>query len=252
MNFSKNLFYITFLLAAPLFIVSCDKDDDHDHTNVVAPATYEFIRDGVSTVSFSGQTCRLQMATDIYNAMNEQNAFTAAEFEIMFMEGSGFDFAYNCDDKNVGTKTATSGAITVRQQFIDLFTTLQDVYANWDNIATNGTAGYITTSAGDTYEVDAKGLEIDQAFIKGLMGAFVVDQISNNYLTASKLDGGYVPGCSVNDNGEVNNFADMVILDEGYGYLYGYNNEHVMEPIIMQMDLLKVKEYYLTTSKEIK
>ena len=52
--------------------MSCDKDDDHDHddhddhTHVVAPATYEFIRNGESSVSFSGQTCRLQMLSLIH------------------------------------------------------------------------------------------------------------------------------------------------------------------------------------------
>ena len=119
MNLSKNFFYITFLLTAPLFIVSCDKDDDddhghdHDHNEVVAPATYEFTRDGESTVSFSGQTCRLQMATDIYNAMNQQNAFTAAEFETMFSDGTGFDFAYDCG-KNVGSKTSAGQGASVK------------------------------------------------------------------------------------------------------------------------------------------
>jgi len=232
MNFSKNLFYITFLIAAPLFIVSCDKDDDHDHddhddhTHVVAPATYEFIRNGESSVSFSGQTCRLQMATDIYNAMNVQNAFSASEFETMFSEGTGFDFAYDCG-KNVGSKTSAGqgASAAVRQQFIDMFTALQDVYANWENIASIGVAGQITTSSGSTYQVDSKGLELDQAFIKGLMGAFVVDQISNNYLTATKLDGGH------NDEAQIeagDNYTDMEhYWDEGFGYLYGYNNEHV-------------------------
>tara|TARA_B100002052_G_scaffold292179_1_gene313362 strand:+ start:837 stop:1988 length:1152 start_codon:yes stop_codon:yes gene_type:complete len=229
MNLSKNFFYIIFLLAAPLFIVSCDKDDNHDsHIHVVAPATYEFERNGESSVSFSGQTCRLQMATDIYNAMNEQNAFTAAEFETMFSDGTGFDFAYDCG-KNIGSKTSAGqgSAVTVRQQFIDMFTALQDVYANWDNIATNGTAGYITTSGNSTYQVDSKGLEIDQAFIKGLMGAFVVDQISNNYITALKLDGGCNdPSDAACLDGDP--YTEMEhYWDEGYGYLYGYNNEHV-------------------------
>ena len=34
--------------------VSCDNDDDDNIIEVVAPATYEFLREGVSTVSFSG------------------------------------------------------------------------------------------------------------------------------------------------------------------------------------------------------
>ena len=61
-NFSN---YIKFVLPIfVIFIVGCEKDDDHDdHAhdhdhNVVAPETYEFTRNGSSTVSFSGQTTR--------------------------------------------------------------------------------------------------------------------------------------------------------------------------------------------------
>ena len=73
----KKIFYLSFIFATSLFITSCDKDDDHDHDDhnhnnntVVAPDTYSFERGGISTVSYSGQTCRLQMAKDIYDALN--------------------------------------------------------------------------------------------------------------------------------------------------------------------------------------
>ncbi len=216
-----------------LIFNSCDTDDDdhdhdHDHDTVVAPATYTFERDGASTVSFSGQTCRLQMAKDIYDAMNSADAATVSEFLTMFNEGTGFDFDYTCG-KNVGGKTAASptASSTVKSQFEDMFTVLVDeVYPNWTNSAEMGVAGQITTSSGSTYQVDSKGLEIDQAFIKGLMGAMVGDQMTNNYLTPSKLDG---DGTTNDTNGlGAGDYTDMEhYWDEGYGYLYGYNNEHV-------------------------
>ena len=78
----KNLFYLSMIFSISLFFTSCEKDDDHDdhddHNHVTAPATYSFERDGMSTVSFPGQTCRLQMAKDIYDAMNVENAATVS------------------------------------------------------------------------------------------------------------------------------------------------------------------------------
>jgi len=229
----KNIFYLSLLLMSPFVFNSCDKDDDdhdhdHDHDTVVAPETYSFERDGASTVSFSGQTCRVQMAKDIYDAMNSENAATVSEFLTMFNEGTGFDFAYTCG-KNVGGKTAASptASSTVKSQFEDMFTVLVDeVYPNWTSSASMGMAGQITTSSGSTYQVDGKGLEIDQAFIKGLIGAMVGDQMTNNYLTPSKLDG---DGTTNDTNGlGAGEYTDMEhYWDEGYGYLYGYNNEHV-------------------------
>ena len=234
MNLFKKFLLIPLLFVSPLLITSCSDDDDddhdhdHDHTQVVAPDNYEFERDGLSTVSFSGQTCRLQMAEDIYLAMNNENAATVDQFLTMFNDGTGFDFAYTCG-KNVGGKTAASptASSTVKAQFDDMFSMLVDnVYPNWNSIASVGNAGYITTSSGSTYQVDAKGLEIDQAFIKGLMGAMVVDQMTNNYLTPSKLDG----DGTTNDTSGLNagDYTDMEhYWDEGYGYLYGYNDSHV-------------------------
>lgn len=229
----KNIFYFTLLLISPFVFNSCDNDDDdhdhdHDHDTVVAPATYTFDRDGLSTVSFSGQTCRLQMAKDIYDVMNTADGASVSEFLAMFNDGTGFDFAYTCG-KNVGGKTAASptASSTVKSQFEDMFTVLVDqVYPNWTSSASVGVAGQITTSTGSTYQVDGKGLEIDQAFIKGLMGAMVVDQMTNNYLTPSKLDG---DGTTNNTGGLMaGEYTDMEhYWDEGYGYLYGYNNEHV-------------------------
>tara|TARA_Y100000994_G_C15702959_1_gene446006 strand:+ start:376 stop:1593 length:1218 start_codon:yes stop_codon:yes gene_type:complete len=231
--FMKNSLYLTFIFCTSLFITSCDKDDDHDHDHnhhqeVTAPDTYSFERNGESTVSFSGQTCRLQMAKDIYDALNSPNMYTAQQVLEMFNDGTGFDYSYDCG-KNVGSKTAasSSASATVKPLFDNMINELfEDVAPNWTNTASVGMSGQITTSTGSTYQVNGMGLEIDQAFIKGLIGALVTDQITNNYLTASKLDG---DGTTNNSEGLVaGQYTDMEhYWDEGFGYLYGYNNQHV-------------------------
>ena len=65
----KIKYYKLLLLALPILFISCSDDDDENNV-VVAPNTYEFTRDGASTVSFSGQTARLNMADEIYAALN--------------------------------------------------------------------------------------------------------------------------------------------------------------------------------------
>ena len=117
--------------------------------------------------------------------------------------------------------------VQLQAQFEDMFTALvEEVYPNWTSTASIGVAGEITTTSLSTYQVNGKGLEIDQAFIKGLMGAMVVDQMTNNYLTASKLDG---DGTTNETDGlGAGVYTDMEhYWDEAYGYLYGYNNTHV-------------------------
>lgn len=230
----KKLLYYSFtILMMSLFITGCDKEDndDHDHNNnnmVVAPETYMFERDGQSTVAFSGQTCRLQMAKDIYDALNNPDMYTADQVLEMFNDGTGFSYAYDCG-KNVGGKTAASSSAssTVKPMFEEMIEELfEDVAPNWTSTASMGVSGQITTSSGSTYQVNGLGLEMDQAFIKGLMGAMCVDQMNNNYLTSTKLDG---DGTTNDTNGlGAGEYTNMEhCWDEGYGYLYGYNNLHV-------------------------
>ena len=227
----KNLFYLPILLTVLVF-TSCDTDDDdHNHVEpvaVMAPDTYSFEREGITTVYYSGQTCRLEMADDIYFALNNPEAYSAQLIQEMFDSGTGFPVEYECG-KNVGGKTAASSSAssTVKGQFDAMITELYEeegVAENWTNTASVGIPGKITTSGLETYQVNAKGLEIDQAFIKGLIGAMCVDQIANNYLTESKLDG---DGTTNDTNGllagEDTNMEHY--WDEGFGYLYGRDSQ---------------------------
>ena len=57
-----------FLLLFSLLTISCSSDEEDIPIQIVEPSTYDFLRDGQSTVSFSGQTTRLNQADAIYNA----------------------------------------------------------------------------------------------------------------------------------------------------------------------------------------
>ena len=228
----KLLFNINAILFLFAFIfVSCDTDNQEDELIVVAPANYEFVRDGASTVSFSGQTARLNMADEIYNALNT-NTFTKAQLLEMFNNGTGFSTdALNNAGKVVGSKTASGcnhGALAVtKARYTDMLEDFADnVIPAWTATASDGSAGLLTDSK-RTINVNAKGWEVDQTFIKGIIGGMCVDQIVNNYLDPCQLDSG--TRREDNTNGILSsgkNYTDMEHKwDEGFGYLYGQEED---------------------------
>tara|TARA_B100000242_G_scaffold96557_1_gene66201 strand:- start:1293 stop:2450 length:1158 start_codon:yes stop_codon:yes gene_type:complete len=228
----KLLFNInTILLLFAFIFVSCDTDNQEDELIVVAPANYEFVRDGASTVSFSGQTARLNMADEIYNALNT-NTFTKAQLLEMFNNGTGFSTdALNNAGKVVGSKTASGcnhGALAVtKARYTDMLEDFADnVIPAWTATASDGSAGLLTDSK-RTINVNAKGWEVDQTFIKGIIGGMCVDQIVNNYLDPCQLDSG--TRRDDNTNGILSsgkNYTDMEHKwDEGFGYLYGQEED---------------------------
>jgi len=221
----KNLFYLSFIFSISLFITSCDKDDDHDdnHNHVVAPDIYSFERDGLSTVAFPGQTCRLEMAEDLYNAFKIPS-YSESEIMTMFNDGVGFLVEYECG-KNVGSKTSASpsaSSVTAAKIEDMISEVVNDVFPNWDNSASAGIAGKVTESDGTERRVNGDGMEIDQLFIKSLIGALCLDQITNNYLTAEKLDGGSndISGLGAGEYTDMEHY-----WDEGFGYLYGRDSQ---------------------------
>tara|TARA_B100000242_G_scaffold294277_1_gene275957 strand:- start:4880 stop:6034 length:1155 start_codon:yes stop_codon:yes gene_type:complete len=223
----NNYIFKIMLIAIPLLFISCDNDDDDTTNLVTAPDTYEFLRDGVSTVSFTGQTARLNMADEIYSALNA-NSKSKAQILEMFNDGKGFTGS-GLDDsgKKVGSKTASGCLHGVMATTKSRFTTMIEDYADnvipaWSATAANGKAGLLTDTKRSIH-VNANGWEIDQTFIKGIIGAMCVDQIVNNYLDPCQLDSGSRK--DDNTNGVLSgdkNYTDMEHKwDEAFGYLYG-------------------------------
>ena len=172
--------------------------------------------------------------------MND-DAKTKDQLDTMFNSGTGFDDAtLDSSGKKVGNKTASSpvASATVKPLFdgwIEDFTANVTPAVNTGTTASSGVAGSYTDikadgTTGRTVKINAKGFELNQIFSKGLIGAFQVDQIVNNYLSFSKLDGARED----NDNGVYgykNDQAENYITkmehywDEGFGYLYGLDSQ---------------------------
>jgi len=220
-------------------LTSCSSDDDVNTPAIAveAPATYKFTRDGNSTVDFNGQTTRIRMAMELRSALKD-NTKSATELQAMFahMEGHS-DFAdanLNASDKSVRSKVAASkdyfaANTTVSNEIKSLMDSWIEqqattVFPNWEMTATAGKAGQLQQAGGGAVRyVNAKGLELDQAVAKTLIGGLMTDQMLNNYLSTSVLD--EASNIQNNDNGIVESGKFYTTMehkwDEAYGYLYG-------------------------------
>ena len=229
-NFTTIIRYL-FILAFPLFIISCGSDDDGNlPVEITVPDNYEFLRDGMSTVSFSGQTTRLNQVDEIYLALNS-NTYNETQLDEMFADGAGFtDSALNGTGKNVRGKTSAgcaAGSSATQAQFdAQIADFANNVVPAWSNDASAGIAGKLT-DASRSIHVNAKGHEIDQTFVKGLIGGMTLDQIVNNYLQPCQLESGSRK--DDNTNGVLSsgkNYTDMEHKwDEAFGYLYGQEED---------------------------
>ncbi len=220
-------------------LTSCSSDDDSSDATkqIEVPSTYKFMRDGNSTVSFPGQTTRIEMAMELRSALGD-NTKTAAELLGMFAHTEGDnDFSeagLNASGKNIRSKVAASkeyfaANTTVSNQIKSLMDSWIEeqatiVFANWNTIATAGSAGQLQQAGGGKMRyVNAKGLELDQAVAKTLIGGLMTDQMLNHYLSTSVLDEG--ANIANNDNVIVDEGTSHTTMehkwDEAYGYLYG-------------------------------
>ena len=236
----KVLLFLAMSAMFSLFYSCSDDDENNDNNEVITPATYSFTRDGGSTVSYGGQTTRIKMAEEFRSVLKDVSK-TEAELDGMFAHSkNGQDFSdpeLNESSKQVRNKTAASydffnsnstDAASIKADF-DLWIAEQVdfVFPNWDNIATAGNPGVVTFGS-SSRRVNGKGLEYDQAINKGLIGALMVDQILNNYLSSDVLDAGTNRADNdsgtlyVDDNGVEKDYTLMEHKwDEAFGYLYG-------------------------------
>ena len=187
---------------------------------IPVPSTYTFDRMGQSTVSFGGQTARLQMAIELYGAFSTGSE---AELLAMYNDGVGFsDPSLDASGKKLGNKTAAYHYSSLVKPMFDAMLSKQANVVmpavNAGTIAAPGVAGEYTGAGGRSVKVDEKGFELNQTFIKGLIGALCVDQIVNGYLSPSKLD----PANNDPSGLGAGEYTTMEhYWDEGFGYLYG-------------------------------
>ncbi|WP_420379764.1 DUF4856 domain-containing protein [Gilvibacter sp.] len=239
------------ILAATVLFASCSDDDntepivDNGGVDIEAPLTYSFDRDGATTVAFDGQTTRIRMAEEVVGALLDFDNATAESLSAMYnhQEGeSNFqDAALNASGKNLSSKTAasrdyffanTAESAAIRAAFESyLEKQVTEVFPGELQAAEPGVAGQLADGS-STRWVAPNGLEYNQLWIKGLIGALMTDQMINNYLSPAVLD--EADNIENNDNEVVEDGKNYTTMehkwDEAYGYLFG-NSPSASNPL---------------------
>jgi hypothetical protein len=230
------------LLVASMLIAtnfSCSSDDDQVITTpneVIAPDTYVFERQGESTVSYGGQTARLDMAASLFGKLNDENVDGASLLQ-MFEDGTGFTAedgasqdqidainALNSSGKKLGNKTAAYGDASVQPKIAGFLTEYaENVSTNFNVDAGIGVSGSHTGSGGRTVRINEKGMELNQVFAKSLIGALVMDQVAYGYLSEVKIGDDVDNDASALGAGEYTTMEHH--FDEGLGYVYGQESD---------------------------
>lgn len=244
MEFKKLSLYALSILFFGL--ASCSDDDStasEETFNYTVPATYTFERNAVTSVDYSGQSSRLLMLDEMGNYFKTAAANGTVADDVVLSEmylntnnrftGAGL----NTSGKQLRDKTAASkdyfslylgGGSTAEQVSVrDLFEAQFDnaEAASQGTTASAGVAGVYLDGSSKRL-LAANGLEPQQVFLKGMMGACLMDQIVNNYLSVNKLDGGTN---KVDNTNKVllsgKSYTEMEHnWDEAYGYVYGADN----------------------------
>ena len=215
-----NKAIISLAVLSSLF-VSCDNESNVNiEKQVEVPDTYVFTRGGESTVSYVGQTTRLEMTASLMEKLNTENVSSSSLLS-MFNEGTGFsDAALNSSGKKLGNKTAAYGDASVQPKIEGFLTEYaEDVSTNFNIDAVAGVAGSHTGNAGRTVRINGKGMELNQVFAKSLIGALVMDQVAHGYLSASKIGDAVDNDATALGAGEYTPMEHH--FDEGFGYVYG-------------------------------
>lgn len=220
----KNLRFV--IIGMSLIMTSCLKDENiepkdknnNPDVSINTPASYEFLRNGQSSVAYTGQIERLDQLAEIKSLLSTANSGSivyAQDLKHMFANTNGngngnFSFSSTKQLKNKTFDLDIS-------YFENMFDSVETASINASNsvLAQDGTAGLIERSNGSKILVDANGREFTQIVEKGLMGATFYNQIVNTYLTDSRI------GDHVNNTDLVSgkNYTQMEHhMDEAFGY----------------------------------
>ncbi len=174
------------LLSATIaaFAASCKKDDINDYQ---IPTTYNF-----TNVSYTGQTARLAMLTELSTLVKTANTPSAAALDATVLknmyrnENAPFaESALNTSGKQIKDKTAAIAQDAIEGWLEAVATASASTAAS----ASSGAAGIVTNNAGDkTYLLNANGLELAQVIEKGIMGACLYYQATAVYLGEGKMN----------------------------------------------------------------
>ena len=173
---------------------------------ISTPTTYEFTRNGNSTVSFGGQTTRLEMLSEMVTYMKTTNtagiAIDATTLNDMYANNSytwtdALGLGMTASTKQLKNKTAYGSAggsadVGIQNMFEGYMTSLATISESTVAGLEDGAAGTAGVWANDgtkgPYLMDSDGKEYTQLIEKGLMCAVFMSQVTVNYLGGIDTD----------------------------------------------------------------
>ncbi|MDR8392494.1 DUF4856 domain-containing protein [Aliifodinibius sp. S!AR15-10] len=207
-------------IAAVMLTIGCDTNNSTEET-IDTPSTYEFSRDGESSVAYPGQTDRLKMLEEIdaYMGKGDDGELLSEQALLDMFENKdgngGGNFSFTSDRQ---LKNKTFAPDLDANLFQDIFASAATASENGSNgiTASNGTAGLIEReNSGSTILVSANGREYGQLVEKGLMGAVFFNQIFNVYLTDDRI------GPNV-ENEQLEEGANYTAKEHHFDEAFGY------------------------------
>ncbi len=164
---------------------SCIPDEGPSYN---IPSTYAFTdANGNSTVSYSGQTDRL-------NQLDEMTTYMKTGTTAQISAAVLLDMFANTNDNGNGNFSFVSTKQLENKCFIadvnmfkGWFDSIANASVHFASTASDGQAG-VLTSGTDTYLFDENGIEHVQLIEKGLMGAVFMYQALNVYMGPGKMD----------------------------------------------------------------
>ncbi len=212
-------------LSLSIALSSCEDDDDEPMTSsgptemVNTPISYEFIRNGASSVSFSGQTDRLNQLAEIKAKFADGDAGKSVDPQVLNDMFANINGDGNGNFSFSSTKQLKDKTFDLDQKYFeDLFDAAALASVNGFNQvpAQKGIEGLATRTGGKTILVDANGREFTQLVEKGLMAATFYNQIVNTYLTDARIGS----GVNNTDLESGKNYTKMEHhMDEAFGYV---------------------------------
>lgn len=208
------------ILGLAALIFSCTNDNTDPVPQIEVPTSYSFERDGQTTVSFQGQTDRLNMLTELKNYVvsGDQGEVLSSQklLDMYANANSPFESAdLNASTKQLENKTNPAEVDFIKSILNDAAEVSADV-ANNGTQATEGVAGQIERgTSGKFINVTEKGWEFKEFTEKNVMASVFYHQIFNVYLSQEKI------GKSVDNVNlvEGKNYTELEHhWDEAFGY----------------------------------
>jgi hypothetical protein len=221
MEGKKSFSLILIAMAVTVLTAGCNVNGSESEERLTPPDTYEFFRNGESTVSYPGQTDRLNMVEEMKAYVSQaNNGEVISEQALLDMfenkDGNGGGYFSFTSDRQLKNKTFAPDLDS--GLFEGIFADAQTASDNGSRgiRAANGVAGLIEREeSGKDILVDARGREFTQLIEKGLMGAVFYSQIFNVYLTDDRIG----PNVENQELRDGTNYTDKEHhFDEAYGY----------------------------------